>query len=100
MVRTLRRQARHRHPTKAQPPLLFQLNSSETAKWASWALFDVYDFPAASIMPPDAYGSICQCKLCEGKDMEEMGARGKLSNHVFDFANRLPEKSGRPIRTK
>jgi len=33
---------------------------------------DVYDddCEAVSIMPPDAYGSICQCKLCEGKQGE------------------------------
>ena len=66
----------------------------ETVKWAR-ALFDVYDFPSVSIMPPDAYGSICQCILCEGKDDEEMGSRGKLSNHVFDFANRVAREVGK-----
>ncbi len=59
-----------------------------TVKWAR-AQFDVYDYKAVSIMPPDAYGSICQCELCEGKQIDEMGARGKLSNHVWDFANRV-----------
>ena len=71
-------------------PELFE----ETVKWAR-ALFDVYDFPAASIMPPDAYGSICQCPLCEGKDDESRGSRGKLSNHVFDFANRVAREVGK-----
>lgn len=60
----------------------------ETVKWAR-AQFDVYDYETVSIMPPDAYGSICQCDLCEGKQIDEMGARGKLSNHVWDFANRV-----------
>jgi len=59
-----------------------------TVKWAR-AQFDVYEYEAVSIMPPDAYGSICQCELCEGKQVDEMGARGKLSNHVWDFANRV-----------
>ncbi len=59
-----------------------------TVKWAR-AQFDVYDYEAVSIMPPDAYGSICQCELCEGKQVDEMGARGKLSNHVWNFANRV-----------
>ena len=59
-----------------------------TVKWAR-AQFDVYDYETVSIMPPDAYGSICQCELCEGKQVDEMGARGKLSNHVWDFANRV-----------
>ena len=59
-----------------------------TVQWAR-AQFDVYDYEAVSIMPPDAYGSICQCELCEGKQVDAMGARGKLSNHVWDFANRV-----------
>jgi hypothetical protein len=46
-------------------------------------------------MPPDAYGSICQCPLCEGKDDPERGSRGKLSNHVFDFANRVAREVGK-----
>ena len=59
-----------------------------TVKWAR-AQFDVFDYDSVSIMPPDAYGSICQCKLCEGKQIDEMGSRGKLSNHVWDFVNRV-----------
>lgn len=66
----------------------------ETVKWAR-ALYDVYDFPSVSIMPPDAYGSICQCELCEGKDDPEMGSRGKLSNHVFEFANQVAKEVGK-----
>lgn len=60
----------------------------ETVKWAR-AQFDVYGFEGVSIMPPDAYGSICQCELCEGKQHLDMGSRGSLSNHVWDFANRV-----------
>jgi len=60
----------------------------EAVKWAR-AQFDVYDYEGVSIMPPDAYGSICQCELCEGKQHLEMGSRGSLSNHVWDFANRV-----------
>jgi len=65
-----------------------------TVKWAR-AQFDVYDYESVSIMPPDAYGSICQCGLCEGKQVDEMGSRGKLSNHVWDFANRIAREVGR-----
>jgi predicted negative regulator of RcsB-dependent stress response len=71
-------------------PELFQA----TVKWAR-AQFDVYDYTSVSIMPPDAYGSICQCKLCEGKQFDEMGSRGKLSNHVWDFANRVAKEVGK-----
>ena len=62
-----------------------------TVQWAR-AQFDVYDYEAVSIMPPDAYGSICQCELCEGKQVDAMGSRGKLSNHVWDFANRVAKE--------
>ena len=63
----------------------------ETVRWAR-AQFDVYDFDCVSIMPPDAYGSICQCNLCDGKQIDAMGSRGKLSNHVWDFANRVAKE--------
>jgi len=65
-----------------------------TVKWAR-AQFDVYDFQSVSIMPPDAYISICQCELCQGKDVPEMGSRGKLSNHVWDFVNRVAKEVGK-----
>lgn len=65
-------------------PELFE----HTVDWAR-AQFDVYDFETVSIMPPDAYIALCQCDLCQGKDVPEMGSRGKLSNHVWDFVNRV-----------
>lgn len=65
-----------------------------TVRWAR-SQFDVYDFESVSIMPPDAYISICQCDLCAGKDAPEMGSRGKLSNHVWGFVNRVAKEVGR-----
>ena len=65
-----------------------------TVKWAR-AQFDVYDYESVSIMPPDAYIAICQCELCAGKQINEMGARGKLSNHVWDFVNRVAREVGK-----
>jgi hypothetical protein len=65
-----------------------------TVRW-SRAQFDVYDFESVSIMPPDAYISICQCELCESKDVPAMGSRGKLSNHVWDFVNRVAKEVGK-----
>ncbi|MDB4749444.1 DUF4838 domain-containing protein [Rubripirellula sp.] len=59
-----------------------------TVRWAR-AQFDVYDYESVSIMPPDAYISICQCELCSDEQVDEMGARGKLSNHVWSFVNRV-----------
>jgi tetratricopeptide (TPR) repeat protein len=65
-----------------------------TVRWAR-AQFDIYDYTSVSIMPPDAYIAICQCDLCEGKDVPEMGSRGKLSNHVWDFVNRVAVEVGK-----
>ncbi|MFT5488918.1 MAG: hypothetical protein ACI9MU_003849, partial [Alphaproteobacteria bacterium] len=65
-----------------------------TVKWAR-AQFDIYDYESVSIMPPDAYISICQCELCAGKQIDVMGARGKLSNHVWDFVNRVAKEVGK-----
>ena len=65
-----------------------------TVKWAR-AQFDVYDYETVSIMPPDAYIAICQCELCAGKQIDAMGARGKLSNHVWDFVNRVAREVGK-----
>ncbi|MEX2577474.1 MAG: DUF4838 domain-containing protein [Verrucomicrobiales bacterium] len=65
-----------------------------TVRWAR-AQFDIYDYESVSIMPPDAYIAICQCDLCHGKDVPEMGSRGKLSNHVWDFVNRIAKEVGK-----
>ncbi|MBL8828421.1 MAG: DUF4838 domain-containing protein, partial [Planctomycetaceae bacterium] len=53
------------------------------------ALFDHYPYEAVSIMPPDGYTAICQCPLCQGKDSPERDERGRLSDHVWDFVNRV-----------
>lgn len=58
-------------------------------------VFDHYHYAAFSAMPPDGYTSICQCPLCEGKDQPERGSRGSLSNHVWDFANRVAMEVGK-----
>lgn len=55
------------------------------------AQFDVYDYEGVSVMPPDAYTSICQCPLCERKDDPDR-PRGSLSNHVWDFVNRAAKE--------
>ncbi len=65
-----------------------------TVRWAR-AQFEIYDYETVSIMPPDAYIAICQCELCQGKDVPEMGDRGKLSNHVWDFVNRVAKEVGK-----
>lgn len=56
------------------------------------AQFEVYDYEGVSVMPPDAYTSICQCALCEGKSQPERGPRGSLADHVWDFVNRVAKE--------
>tara|TARA_R110002049_G_scaffold4601_5_gene32623 strand:- start:866198 stop:869449 length:3252 start_codon:yes stop_codon:yes gene_type:complete len=65
-------------------PGLFQ----ETVRFAR-ALLDTFPLETVSIMPPDGYTAICQCKDCMGKDSPERHERGRLSNHVWDFVNRV-----------
>lgn len=59
------------------------------------AQFDHYHYTAVSVMPPDGYTSICQCKLCEGKDSPERDNRGLLSDYVWDFVNRVAKEVGK-----
>jgi tetratricopeptide (TPR) repeat protein len=43
-------------------------------------------------MPPDGYTAICQCPLCKGKDTPERDYRGRLSDYVWDFVNRVAKE--------
>mgnify|MGYP002630611907 CR=1 FL=1 len=56
------------------------------------AQFDHFKMDVVSIMPPDGYTAICQCRLCEGKESPELGYRGKLSDYVWDFVNRVAKE--------
>lgn len=60
----------------------------ETVRWAR-AMLDSYRLETVSIMPPDGYTSICQCEQCRGKDSPQRSERGLLSDHVWDFVNRV-----------
>ena len=55
-------------------------------------LLDTYKFETVSIMPPDGYTAICQCERCKGKDSPERNERGLLSDHVWDFVNRVAKE--------
>jgi hypothetical protein len=59
------------------------------------AVFDIYKFDVVSIMPPDGYSAICQCKLCAGKDAIERGSRGMLSDYVWDYVNRAAKETAK-----
>jgi Domain of unknown function (DUF4838)/Carbohydrate family 9 binding domain-like len=55
-------------------------------------MFDHYDLPAISVAPADGYGSLCECKLCEGKGTPERGFTGSLSDYVWDYTNRVAKE--------
>jgi len=59
------------------------------------AVFDHYGFETVSLMPPDGYVNICECSLCEGKATPERDYPGRLSDHVWDFVNRVAKEVGR-----
>ena len=63
----------------------------ETVHYAR-AQLDHFKVAMVSVMPPDAYTSLCQCKLCDGKDSPERDNRGLLSDHVWDFVNRVAKE--------
>ncbi|MCG6158108.1 DUF4838 domain-containing protein [Rubinisphaera sp. ICM_H10] len=63
----------------------------ETVRWARTVL-DTYEFETVSIMPPDGYTAICQCEKCKGKDSPDRNERGLLSDHVWDFVNRVAKE--------
>jgi len=64
---------------------------SETVQFVR-AQFDHFKMDVVSVMPPDGYTAICQCDLCEGKASPELGARGFLSNYVWDYVNRVAKE--------
>ncbi|MCA1808201.1 MAG: DUF4838 domain-containing protein, partial [Lentisphaerae bacterium] len=56
------------------------------------AQFDVYDVEGVSVMPPDAFISMCQCPLCEGKEDLERPQQGRHSDYVWGFVNRVAKE--------
>lgn len=60
----------------------------ETVRYVRDVL-DTYDFKTVSVMPPDGYTAICQCDKCDGEDSPDRHERGLLSNHVWEFTNRV-----------
>ena len=87
---------RHNHPNVGNNQLCYSNEElfREAVRFAQ-VQFDHYDMDVVSIMPPDGYTSICQCELCEGRDSPELGARGALSNYVWDFVNRVAKEIGK-----
>jgi len=53
------------------------------------AMYNVYNEPAFSVQPQDGYGSLCECKLCEGKASPQLGWYGQLSDYVWGYVDRV-----------
>ncbi|MFT5467863.1 MAG: tetratricopeptide (TPR) repeat protein [Verrucomicrobiales bacterium] len=87
---------RHNHPNIKNNQLCYSNQElfEEAVRFARTQL-DHFKMDAVSIMPPDGYTAICQCELCEGKESPELGARGQLSNYVWDFVNRVAKEVGK-----
>ena len=56
------------------------------------ALFDIFDAPMVSVNPGDSYTSICQCDKCDGKGAPNRHFRGKMSDYVWDYTNRVAKE--------
>ena len=63
----------------------------ETVRYVR-TIFDHYDFKAVSVMPPDGYTAICQCPLCAGKETADRDDRGRMSDYVWEFVNRVAKE--------
>ena len=74
---------RHNHLCYSNEELV-----KETVRYVR-TMFDHYKMDVVSVMPPDGYTAMCQCELCKGKDSPEIGERGRVSNYVWDFVNRV-----------
>ena len=81
---------RHNQPGQRLNQLCYSNEEllQETVRFVR-AQMDHYKVDVVSVMPPDGYTAICQCPLCEGKDTPERDYRGRLSDYVWDFVNRV-----------
>lgn len=84
---------RHNHPNLRNNQLCYSNDElfREAVEFARVQL-DHFDMDVVSIMPPDGYTAICQCERCEGKESPELGPRGRLSNYVWEFVNRVAKE--------
>ena len=60
----------------------------ETVAYAR-TLIDHYHHTVISVQPADGYTSLCQCKLCVGKDSPDRPYRGRMSDYVWGFTVRV-----------
>lgn len=56
-------------------------------------VFDILDLPAVSVMPPDAFVSMCECDLCKGKNTPDRGWAGQLSDYVWNYVDRVAREA-------
>lgn len=53
------------------------------------SIYDIFDQPIVSVMPGDAYSSVCECELCQGKGTPERGFQGSMSDYVWTYVNNV-----------
>ena len=61
---------------------------AQTVNYARSA-FDHHEFPWVSIMPSDGFTSVCECPRCEGEATPGRGYRGRSSDYVWSFVDRV-----------
>jgi len=55
-------------------------------------IFDMYGVEAISVWPDDGFTRMCECEECKGKDSPARDARGRLSDYVWDYVNRVAKE--------
>ncbi|MBK8502209.1 MAG: DUF4838 domain-containing protein [Saprospiraceae bacterium] len=73
-------------------PCLSQNGLIDEAVEYAKTVFDIFDEPVLSIMPPDGFTSICQCQLCQNQVDEGRGGDGKYSDYVWNFVNEVAKR--------
>ncbi len=66
----------------------------ETVRYVR-TVYDHYGLETVSVMPPDGFTAMCQCPRCAGKDTPDRGARGRLSDYVWNFVDRVARETGK-----
>ena len=83
---------------REKPCLSSKVLFEENVEWAR-KVFEIYDEPVISVMPPDGF-TRCECKQCFQQQDLERGVSGKLSNYVWNYVNSIARELLRSHPTK
>lgn len=73
-------------------PCLSQAGLVEEAVNYVESVFEIYDEPAVSIMPPDGFTNACDCENCKKLRTSDRGENGKYSDYVWSFVNQVAKR--------